>query len=63
MCCAKSKVSEKLLNSPDNPVPDHEEIKPNEESQHSANICNQGDGRVGKLLPLNFHEISLKVRH
>ena len=56
-------VSEKLLYSPDNPVPDHEEVEPDEQSQHSSNISYQGDGRVGKLLPLNFHEISLKVRH
>ena len=56
-------VSEKLFNSPENPVPDHEEVEPNEQPKHSSNICHQGDGRVGKLFLVNLHDIGLKVRH
>ena len=36
----------------DQPVPDHEEVESNEESEHPATVRHQRQERVGLLLPL-----------
>ena len=38
----------------DQPVPDHEEVESNEESEHPATVRHQRQERVGLLLPLNL---------
>ena len=43
-----------LLQAPDNPVPDHEEVESNEEPQHSSYIRHQGEGGVGLNLLQNL---------
>ena len=48
------------LDPPDNPVPEHEEVESNEESQHSSYIRHQGEGGVGgnlrQIMDLVTHE-------
>ena len=48
--------------SPDNPVPEHEEVESNEESQHSSYIRHQGEGGVGLNLLQNLDLLADKRR-